>query len=259
MKRIFCIALVLTGIIWTLACETAPSGNSGNSANSNSNANSNANAAKPVASAPTKDSLMEMDKKASEAWMKGDTAFFQNFLGDKFVMYEGGKKMNKAEMVKMVGETKCSVKTFSMDDSQMHMIDADNYAVVYKAVFDGECGGQKIPSPTRAVSLYTRDGDKWAGVFHGETMIIDPKNPPKNTPPPPPPAASKEEAANLHLTQMLTRSLRSRKPDGKPGRPVMPRNWKRSLQKTWHSSASMAITPELKPTRLKCGQAANAK
>ena len=44
----------------------------------------------------------------------------------------------------------------------------------------------------RAASVYVRNGDKWVGAYHGETLITDPKNPQKMPPPAPPPAEKKD-------------------------------------------------------------------
>ncbi len=191
MKRLFCLALIALTVIWTASCENKPATNA---TNTNANANSNANAAKPIAAAPTKEALFELDKKANEAFYKGDSAYFQSFLSDKFAAYEGGQKMDKAALVKMVGETKCEVKTWSLEEPEMVVVDPDTAVVVYKSNFDGTCNGQKMPSPMRAVSVYTRNGDKWLGAWHGETPITDPKNPQKMPPPPPPPAGEKKES-----------------------------------------------------------------
>jgi hypothetical protein len=70
----------------------------------------------------------------------------------------------------------------------MSKINDDAYAISYKGTFDGTCTGpdgkaEKLPSPVRAASIYVRDGDKWKGAFHGETLIVD------ATAPPPPPSA----------------------------------------------------------------------
>jgi hypothetical protein len=61
------------------------------------------------------------------------------------------------------------------------MIDADTYALSYKATWDGTCNGPdgrsvKVPSPIRSASIWVRSGDKWQAVFHGENLIVDPKN-----------------------------------------------------------------------------------
>ena len=169
-------------------------------ANANStNSNANANAVKTTAAAPSKEALLAMDKQANEAWMKGDAKFFEGMLSDKFVSYDMGHRMSKADTLKMMGTFKCDMKTWSLDDAQMVSVDADTAIVTYKGTFDGTCTGEdgkamKVPSPTRAASIWVRNGDKWQGVYHGETLIIDPKNPPKMTMPPPPPPPAKDEA-----------------------------------------------------------------
>jgi ketosteroid isomerase-like protein len=184
---IFGASLALAG------CEAPPA------ANTNTNINTNANAAKPMAAAPTIDTLFAMDKQANEAWIKGDAKFFEGFLNEKFVMHEMGQQMGKAEILKMVASNKCDVKTWNLEDPQMVKIDNDTYVVSYKGNFDGSCTGpdgksMKLPSPTRAASVYVRGGDKWMGAYHGETMIVDPK-----VPPPPPVlerAEPKKESSN---------------------------------------------------------------
>lgn len=187
MKRITLFILTLAAAALFSACG-APADNKP------ANTNTNANTAKPVAAAPTKEALFEMDKKANEAWVKGDKAYFEGFLGDKFVSFERGQRMSRAELLAMIGSFKCDVKTWSLDDPQMVKIDADTYVVSYKGTFDGSCTGpdgkaEKLPSPMRAASIYTRTGEKWMGAFHSETMIIDPKSPP----PPPAKAETKKE------------------------------------------------------------------
>jgi hypothetical protein len=64
----------------------------------------------------------------------------------------------------------------------MSMIDADTYALSYKASWDGTCNDadgkpMKVPGPIRSASIWVRSGDKWQAVFHGENLIVDPKNP----------------------------------------------------------------------------------
>lgn len=190
MKRLVQFVLFATAAISFAACGGAAN-------NAPANVNSNANAAKPTAAAPTADALLALDKAANEAWIKGDAKYFDGFLSDKFVSYEGGHRTGKADVAKMIGETKCDVKDgWKLEEPQMASIDADTYVLTYKGTFDGSCTGadgksMKIPSPTRAASVYVRNGDKWQGIFHGENPIIDPKNPPKAAPPAPP--AKKEE------------------------------------------------------------------
>ncbi len=187
MNRISLATVLLVGGIAFSSCG-APAANA--PANT---ANSNGNVAKPTAAAPTADALLALDKQANEAWAKGDAKFFDGFLSDKFVEYSTGKRATKADIAKMVQETKCDVKTTTLEDPQMAKIDENTYAVVYKGTFDGSCTGPdgksvKLPSPVRAASVYVRDGAGWKGVFHGENLILS-----AESAPPPPAAKDKKE------------------------------------------------------------------
>jgi len=209
MKKITVFVLTAAASAFFAACG-APATNA--PAN---NANTNTNAAKPVAAAPTAETLFAMDKAANEAWIKGDAAYFEGMLSDKAISVEGGQSMSKPEMIAMLKSFKCDAKSWNLEDPQMAMIDADTYVMSYKGTFDGSCTGpdgksMKIPSPTRAASIYVRNGDKWSGVFHAETLIIDPKAPPAA---PPKPEAKKEEPKKEEPKKEETKKDEAKKDD----------------------------------------------
>ena len=148
------------------------------------------NAPKPVAEAASLEALMALDKQANEAYVRGDSKFFEGLLSEKFVMREGGHRIDKAEVVKMIAGLKCDVKTWNLDEPWMAKIDADTYVLSYRGTWDGTCTGpdgkaMKIPSPTRAATIWVRSGDRWQAAFHGENPIIDPKESPEAQPAPP--------------------------------------------------------------------------
>lgn len=149
----------------------------------NTTTNTNVNTTKPTAAAPTADALFALDKQATEAYIKGDSKFFEGMLSDKLVMHEGGQRMDKAAVLKMIAGNKCAVKAWKLEEPQMAKIDADTYVLSYKGTFDGSCAGPEgksmtIPSPIRAATVWVRSGDKWQAAYHGENLIIDPRNPP---------------------------------------------------------------------------------
>ncbi len=187
MKRIGLPTLTLIAAALFAACGGAAERNPAASNAKPANANA---AAKPAAAAPTADALLALDKQANEAYVKGDSQFFGSFLSDKFVMREGGQRMDKAAVVRMIAGLKCDAKTWNLDEQQMAKIDADTYVLIYRGTWDGTCTGpdgksMKIPSPTRAATIWVRSGDKWQAAFHGENLIIDPKNLPKAATAPP--------------------------------------------------------------------------
>jgi hypothetical protein len=203
MKKTLRFILLAAASAFSAACG-APAANTG--AN-----NANTNTTKPVAAAPTVDALMALDKLANEAYAKGDSKFFEGMLGDKFVILTGdGQRMDKAATVKMIAGVKCDIKSMDLTEPGMSMIDADTYALSYKATWDGTCNGpdgkpMKVPSPVRSASIWVRSGDKWQAVFHGENLIIDPKNPP----PPPKPEVKKGEPKNDDKTAANSNTVSS--------------------------------------------------
>lgn len=136
--------------------------------------------------APTAESLLALDRQATEAYLKGDAKFFQSTLQEKFVMYDHGRRLNKPDTIQMVAGTKCDVKDWKLEDPRLGRIDADTYALSYQGTFAGSCTGpegkaMKVPSPIRAATVWVRYGDTWQAVFHGENQLIDPKAPPAKT------------------------------------------------------------------------------
>src|SRR5437773_12275487 len=180
MKKTLRFILLAAGSTFFAACG-APAANTG--AN-----NANTSTTKPVAAAPTADALMALDKQANEAYVKGNSKFFEGMLSDKFIILTGGgQRMDKAATVKMIAGVKCDIKSMDLTEPAMSMIDADTYALSYKATWDGTCDGpdgkpMKVPSPIRSASIWVRSGDKWQAVFTGENLIFDPKNPPTAAP-----------------------------------------------------------------------------
>src|SRR6266403_5646444 len=177
MKTTLRFILLAAAATFFAACG-APANNTG--AN-----NANTNTTKPVA--PTVAALMALEKQANEAYVKGNSKFFEGMLSDKFVILtDGGQRMDKAATVKMIASVKCDIKSMELTEPGMSMIDADTYALSYKATWDGTCNGpdgkpMKAPSPIRSASIWVRSGDKWQAVFHGENLIFDPK---ASAPPP---------------------------------------------------------------------------
>lgn len=193
MNKIIKVSITAMAALSMWAC--VDNANSNKPANA-TNSNANATASK---AAPSAETLLAMDKQANEAYFKGDTAFFDGFLSDKTVMYDGKDRYDKAAALKMIGSAKCDMKSWNIEDPQVSMIDADTYVLSYKGTYDGTCteGGKsmKAPSPIRAATVYVRNGEKWQAAFHGENMIIDPKNPPA---PPAKTEPSKADTSNAN-------------------------------------------------------------
>jgi len=135
MKKITLVVLCAAALMVFAACGGPAANTGGTGAN-----NANTNATKAAAAAPTTDALMALEKQANESYVKGDSKFFEGMLSDKFVVLNNdGRRMDKAATVKMIGHVKCDIKSMDLTEPAMSMIDADTYALSYKATWDGTC------------------------------------------------------------------------------------------------------------------------
>ena len=204
MKKISLFILTaITAVVFT-ACEPAA-----NMPAANTNT-ANANAAKPVAAAPTTAALLDMEKKAFDAWAKKDGKHFEGLLADNFVSYDRGKRMSKADEIKMINESKCEIKSHTVSDEKMIPVGPDAAVLVSKATVDGTCDGEKIPAAMTSATLFVRSGDTWKAAYHGQTAVIDPKSPPPAEP------AKKDEAKKDDSAAKTDPAANAKKEDSKP-------------------------------------------
>jgi ketosteroid isomerase-like protein len=216
MKTITKLSLIAVAAFALIGC--APPANT----NTNTAANTNANAA-PRAAAPTVDTFMPMENKAFEAWKNKDGKYFEGYIADNFVPGPGEGDMTKAQVVKMITEGKCDVKSFALSDGRVTPVGADAAVFTYKATADGTCEGKAIPSPVTAASVFVRSGDTWKAVYHNEVPIIAPKDdakadanatnkgaaPPENKASATAPAAKEEKTNDTNKTSAPTTNSNS--------------------------------------------------
>ncbi|MGD9628834.1 MAG: nuclear transport factor 2 family protein [Pyrinomonadaceae bacterium] len=184
MRRLSLMIATLAAAAFVVACG-APAGNTGTAANSGNAANSNANKT-AAAPAPSKETLMTMEKAAWEAWKNRDAKWTEENASDKYIGFGSSGRMDKAASIKSY-EQKCEIKTYTLSDDQMQMVGPDVAVLTFKATQDYTCDGKKGPADVHSTSIYVREGDKWKAAFYAETPVVDPKAPPK------PAAAKKEE------------------------------------------------------------------
>jgi len=104
------------------------------------------------------------------AWKNKDPKPFQNWLSADSVMVGEQGVGTKGDIVKMMASMPCDVKSFTLSDWKLTMVDADAAMITYKGVADGTCGGQPIPA-TWASSLWVQRKGKWTAFSHQETNV----------------------------------------------------------------------------------------
>ena len=205
MNKFRFLFLTAVATFATMACQPpAANTNTGNS-NAAVNANTNANSAKPTAAAPSKETLMAMEKQAWEAWKNVDSKFFQDFLSERWVSFGPGGREDKAANIKRLTDAKCEVKSYSMSDDQLHMLGNDVAVLSFKAKQDATCAGTKVPAEVWVSSAYVREGDKWKALTYVENAVVDPNAAPAKAPAVAPASPAKTDGGTSQdaLTQAI--------------------------------------------------------
>jgi hypothetical protein len=95
--------------------------------------------------APTKDAIVTLEKRAFEAWKFKDAKFWNTFLSDKFVGYGSSGRLDKVSATKEYTGDDCEIRSYALSDEQMKLLGIHAALITYKTTVDGTCGGQKVP------------------------------------------------------------------------------------------------------------------
>jgi hypothetical protein len=139
------------------------------------NANGDDSPERAASAGPTKVALITLEKSAYEAWKSKNAKFWVTFLSDKFVGWGSFGKLDKESAIKEYTGADCEIKSYALSDEQLSLLGKDAALITYKATINGTCGGQQLPTNSRAAAIYVRDDGKWKRAFHARAAIIDPK------------------------------------------------------------------------------------
>ncbi len=112
--------------------------------------------------------LIALEKQSWEEWKNKNGGFFQTLLTDEAVNVGVGGLSNKSQIVKSTNSD-CEVKSFSVDNFKVIMLDKNVALLTYTAMQDGICGGRTIPAKVISSSVYVKRGGKWLNAFYQET------------------------------------------------------------------------------------------
>lgn len=103
------------------------------------------------------------------AWKNKDAKPFQMWLSADSMLVGDQGIGSKKEVTDMLASMPCEIKSFTLSDWKLSMVDRDAALISYKGTQDGTCGGQALPSAVWASSLWANRKGKWVAVFHQET------------------------------------------------------------------------------------------
>jgi hypothetical protein len=115
--------------------------------------------------------LSANETKLWEAWKNKDPKPFRTYLSADSVMLGGAGPQNKMDTIKEITSMDCDVKSFTLSDWKLSMIDADAVLLTYKGVAAGTCGGQSIPAAWSS-SVWIKRGRGWQAFSHQETPVM---------------------------------------------------------------------------------------
>lgn len=130
-------------------------------------------AAKPkprMTSAQLLRKLSAMETKLWEAWKNKDSRTFQLSLSSEGVMIGEQGVGTKKDVVAMIGSNPCDIKSFTLSDWKLSIVDPDAAVLTYKGAADGTCAGQAIPT-VWASSLWVSRKGRWLAFSHQETPV----------------------------------------------------------------------------------------
>ena len=113
--------------------------------------------------------LIANEQKINESVAKGDKATFSYLIAPDAVSVDKGGFMPIAEFLKVFDQIK--IKSWKIDNPQVHWIDANNAVVNYTWTGVGTFQNEPVDSPTLSSTLWTKKGTKWTATFHSEIAL----------------------------------------------------------------------------------------
>ena len=114
--------------------------------------------------------LSATETKLWEAWKNKDEKVFQALLSDDAIDVDEGGRSTKAQTVSGISSNKCEIRSYSLDNIQMVMLDQNTALLTYKAAQDYTCDGKIQPNLVWATSIYVKRGGKWLSAFYQEVV-----------------------------------------------------------------------------------------
>ena len=113
--------------------------------------------------------IIALEKAGWEAWKNKDTSWIQKNGTDEVLYITSDGTSDRSQYNEFT--LSCDIKSFSLADFKLVMLDKDAVLLTYTATQEGVCGGQKIPSQVRAAVNYVKRGGKWLEAMYMETAM----------------------------------------------------------------------------------------
>lgn len=113
--------------------------------------------------------LLAVEKKGWEAWKVRDSKVLEDTLSKDFLAVSATGRTDKTATIKEWIESKCDVKSYSLNDAKSVSINANTAMLTFRGNAEGTCDGQPLSS-LWGTTLMMKDGDAWRPVFYMTNM-----------------------------------------------------------------------------------------
>lgn len=118
----------------------------------------------------TEKALQGKEQSLWQAWKDHNTKPFTEDVAENSINIAGGAmEKGKQQIVNEVGNTSCTVNSFTLSDFSFVWINKDAVILTYNASQDVTCGGKKQPDKIIASSIWQKKDGKWVSPFHQES------------------------------------------------------------------------------------------
>jgi ketosteroid isomerase-like protein len=119
--------------------------------------------------------LIAIENKINDAFMKKDVAFLKTVIADDGVGVDMMGANTASEMFKELPTMDMKITESSLTNHKFVWVDANTVVMTYTWTGKGTMMGQPVPSPAYASTVWTKRGNAWKAVFHQETTAAPPQ------------------------------------------------------------------------------------
>lgn len=124
--------------------------------------------------APDKDAIIAKEKAAWQAFKDKKTDDFKKLVSPDLVcVYAEGMMNFQAELDAMA---KTDVKSYSLSDFNVVIIDPDTAIITYKATLEMSADGKENSGNYNAASVWQMKSGQWQAVFHTDMKEVKPSS-----------------------------------------------------------------------------------
>ena len=118
--------------------------------------------------------LVSIEKSLWKGWAEADAAPFQKHITANYVQIGDWGMMSGRDLIaEAIASGACDVKSYELDDWQVHRLSNSTAILTYEAEQDAVCDGTPKAAEVMASSAYVMEGGAWkAGSYH-ETPLVD--------------------------------------------------------------------------------------